>query len=77
MTIHDFIEKRPYLIWYVSPENLGKANELFGGEFNEKLFRTQLNYFDDVNYEEAVEFLPGFETPDELIKQKLIDFSLE
>ena len=27
MTIHDFIEKRPYLIWYVSPENLGKLND--------------------------------------------------
>jgi hypothetical protein len=54
-----------------------KALELFGGEFNEKLFRTQLGYFDDVSYVEKVEYLPGFEVPDELIKQKLIDFSLE
>jgi hypothetical protein len=54
-----------------------KASELFKGEFNEKLFRTQLGYFDDVNYEETVEYLPGFEVEDSIIKQKLTDFSLE
>jgi len=54
-----------------------KASELFKGEFNEKLFRTQLGYFDDVNYVEKVEYLPGFKVDDEIIKQKLIDFSLE
>ena len=54
-----------------------KAAELFQGEFNEKLFRVQLTYFKDISYAEQVEFLPGFEVADEIIKQKLIDFSLE
>ncbi len=53
-----------------------KATELFKGEFNEKLFRTQLGYFGDVNYTEKVEYLPGFEVSDEIIKQSLTDFSL-
>ncbi|MFZ1020032.1 MAG: nucleotidyl transferase AbiEii/AbiGii toxin family protein [Minisyncoccia bacterium] len=54
-----------------------KAAELFAGEFNERIFRNQLAYFDDMNYSEPVEFMPGFEVADEIIKQKLIDFSLE
>ncbi len=54
-----------------------KSQEIFGPVFNEKLFRSQLAYFDGINYEEVVNFLPGFEVTDEIIKQKLIDFSLE
>ena len=54
-----------------------KAKELFGGEFNEKIFRNQLAYFDDINYAEQVEFMPGFEVSDETVKNKLIEFSLE
>lgn len=54
-----------------------KSKELFGQEFNEKLFRIQLSYFDDVNYEEEVEFMPDFEISDEKIKKALVEFSLE
>ena len=54
-----------------------KGQEIFDHGFNEKLFRSQLAYFDGINYEEVIEFLPGFEVTDEIIKQKLIDFSLE
>ncbi|PIP28089.1 MAG: hypothetical protein COX29_03095 [Candidatus Moranbacteria bacterium CG23_combo_of_CG06-09_8_20_14_all_35_22] len=54
-----------------------KAEELFGGEFNEKLFRIQLAYLDDVNYDEKVEYLLGFEVDDEVVKKALIEFSLE
>lgn len=53
-----------------------KAQEIFGKEFNEKLFRTQLAYFADVNYSEEIMFMPGFEVSDEKIKQELIEFSL-
>lgn len=53
-----------------------KAKELFQGEFNEKLFRIQLTYFEDINYAEQVEFMPGFEVPDATIKQALVEFSL-
>ncbi len=54
-----------------------KAKELFAGEFNEKLFRIQLTYFEDISYAEPVEFLPGFEVDDETVKQSLVEFSLE
>ncbi|MBU4142519.1 hypothetical protein KJ590_00765, partial [Patescibacteria group bacterium] len=53
-----------------------KAQEIFGKEFNEKLFRTQLAYFADINYSEAIIFMPGFEVNDEKIKQELIEASL-
>lgn len=53
------------------------GKKLFGNEFNEKLFRTQLGFFDDVSYAEEVEFLPGFEVSDKIVKKKLTDFSLE
>ena len=35
-----------------------KGQEIFGHGFNEKLFRSQLAYFDGINYEETVEYLP-------------------
>jgi len=53
-----------------------KAEELFGKEFNEKIFRTQLAYLDDVSYEEEVIYMPGFAVSDKIIKTKLIEFSL-
>jgi len=53
-----------------------KAKYLFQGEFNEKLFRIQLSYFDDINYTEQVEFLPGFEVSEKKIKKALIEFGL-
>ncbi len=54
-----------------------KGKKLFGAEYNEKLFRTQLAYFDDISYEEKVEFLPGFEVSEKEVKKKLIEHSLE
>lgn len=54
-----------------------KSEELFGAHFNEKLFRVQLSYLDDVNYEEKVEYLPGFAVSDEAVKKALVEFSLE
>ena len=114
MTIHQFIKKRPYLIWYVKDFGLvggtaisfhlghrrsidfdfftadflenqtilrkiskfQKIDKIIGKEFNEKLFRTQLAYFADVNYSEEIIFMSGFEVNDEKIKQELIEFSL-
>ncbi|MDP3740881.1 MAG: nucleotidyl transferase AbiEii/AbiGii toxin family protein [bacterium] len=62
--------------FYKWPEITGKAKELFSSEFNEKLFRIQMTYFDDVSYAEEVEFMPGFEIDQKIIKDKLIEFSL-
>jgi len=53
-----------------------KGKECFGSEFNEKLFRIQLSYFNDINYTEPIEFLPGFEVSDGKIKKALVEFSL-
>jgi hypothetical protein len=57
-------------------EIVTKGKEIFSKEFNEKLFRTQLTYFKDVNYSEEVVYLPGFETVDDLIKEKLTEAGL-
>jgi len=53
-----------------------KGKEIFGNEFNGKLFRSQLSYFKDINYQEEVVYKEGFETSDKIIKKELIKFSL-
>jgi hypothetical protein len=53
-----------------------KTNEIFKTEFNEKLFRTQLGYFDDINYSEQTEYIQGFEKEDKEIKKFLEKISL-
>ncbi len=54
-----------------------RAQELFKGEFNAKILRGQLGYFDDIDYREQVEFLPGFEVSEKKIKTALVEFSLQ
>ncbi|PKL72533.1 hypothetical protein CVV26_00790 [Candidatus Kuenenbacteria bacterium HGW-Kuenenbacteria-1] len=58
-------------------EIVKKAGEIFGPEFNEKLFKIHLSYFNDINYQEEVIFKKGFEVDDKIIKKALINFSLE
>ena len=53
------------------------AKKIFGNEFNEKIFRTQLAYFKDINYSEKIIYEKGFEISDKKIKKSLIEFSLE
>ncbi len=53
-----------------------KAKALFNDVFNPILFKKQLCYFDDINYTEEVEYMPGCEVPDEEIKAFLIEASL-
>lgn len=53
-----------------------KAGKIFGKEFNERMFRNQLSYFDDIDYSEKIIWTKGFETSDEVIKKALIEFSL-
>ncbi len=53
-----------------------KAEDLFGREYNAKLFREQISYFDDVSYKEEVVYKPGFEVPDEEVQRALIEHSL-
>jgi hypothetical protein len=53
-----------------------RANTIFGSEYNEKLIREQLAYFDDINYTEQVVFRPGFETDERVIQKALEEYSL-
>ena len=57
-------------------EVIDKAKKIFKQEFNEKLFRTQLSYFEDINYAEKIIYKKGFEVNDKIIKKELIEFSL-
>ncbi|OHA31576.1 MAG: hypothetical protein A3B11_00830 [Candidatus Taylorbacteria bacterium RIFCSPLOWO2_01_FULL_44_26] len=57
-------------------EITAKGVEIFGNEFNEKIFRTQLAYFKDIDYSEQVVYKEGFFTEDEVVKKALVDFSL-
>ena len=57
-------------------EIVKKAKEIFKNEFNQRMFRTQLSFFEDIDYREEIMFKKGFETKDEEIKEKLIEFSL-
>lgn len=54
-----------------------RARELFNGEFNPKLFRIQLNTFEDVDYREEVEFMPGFKVSMNEIKSTLANISTQ
>jgi hypothetical protein len=67
-----FILKSYYSINEISE----KAKEYFGDLFSEKLFRGQLNYFVGVNYDEQVEFMSGFEVPEQEVKDFLTDAAL-
>ena len=57
-------------------EIVEKAQQIFSSEFNEKIFRAQLAYFEDIDYTEKVIYRQGFEISDKIIKDNLIDFSL-
>lgn len=50
--------------------------EIFGNEFNEKIFRVQLAYFEDIDYSEQVIYRKGFKVDDEIIKKALVEFSI-
>lgn len=56
---------------------VGKAKDLFGGEFNEKLFREQLSYFTDIDYSEKIEYMNNFKMEDQEIKRFLEEVSLK
>ncbi len=58
-------------------EITAKGVEIFGNEFNEKIFRVQLAYFNDIDYSEQVVYKDGFRVDDEVIKKTLVEFSLE
>lgn len=72
----DYVDLYFILKQYEIGEIEKRAKEVFGSEFNGKLFRGQLAYFEDINYSEKVEFLTGFEVSDDKVKKVLIEASL-
>jgi len=58
-------------------EVVDRAKSIFGKEFNEKLFREQLSYFDDIDYSEKIDFYGDNFVSDENIKKFLSGISLQ
>lgn len=54
---------------------INNAYSIFQDRFNEKLFREQLTYFDDINFSEPIEYLVS-EPDNETIKNFLINAAL-
>lgn len=63
-----FILKHHFSVKEISEE----ANQLFPGQFSEKLFRGQLSFHKDIDFSEPVEFM-GMPVPEEEIKAFLIE----
>lgn len=58
-------------------EVIERAHKIFGdGEFSDKLFRGQLDFHQDINYIEPVDWMPGFEISKEEILSSLSQTSL-
>jgi hypothetical protein len=53
-----------------------RANQIFEQLFSQKLFRAQISYFDNINYDEPIEFILPV-PPENVIKQFLIDKALD
>jgi Nucleotidyl transferase AbiEii toxin, Type IV TA system len=67
-----FILKNHYTIQQIAD----KAKELFTDSFNPILFKKQICFFADINYSEEVNYLPGFQTDEQTIKEYLIECAL-
>ena len=68
-----FILKAKHTISQITARGVG----IFGNEFNEKIFRTQLAYFEDIDYSEQIIYKNEFSINDEIIRKSLVEFSLE
>jgi len=73
----DYVDLHFIFNKYSFGEVVKRAKEIFGNEFNEKLFREELAYFDDIDHTEEVNYMQGFEVSDEVVKQKLNEISLQ
>ena len=68
-----FLIKNHFSVKEISDE----AEKLFRDQYSEKLFRQQLAFHKDINYSEPVEYMPGFDVDEQVIKDFLIDKALE
>ncbi|MBI4652985.1 nucleotidyl transferase AbiEii/AbiGii toxin family protein [Candidatus Kuenenbacteria bacterium] len=73
----DYVDLYFIINKYHSIEKIVKRSKaIFRGEFNERIFREQLTYFEDISYKEKIVWMKGFETDEKTIKKELINFSL-
>lgn len=73
----DYVDLYFIINKYHSIEKIVKTSQaIFKGEFNERIFREQLVYFKDIDYQEEIIYLKGFAVSDKIIKTKLIEFAL-
>ena len=68
-----FLLKQKFTLHEISK----RAMEIYGDLFSDKLFRSQLSYFEDVDYSEEVDFILPAPPADDEIKQYLIEVSTE
>lgn len=67
-----FLLQNHFTIEEISKE----AIRLFGELYSEKMFRTQLSYFDDIDYSETVDYLVPDPPTEEEIKDTLTEYSI-
>lgn len=73
----DYVDLYFLLQNYFTIEEISKeAIRLFGELYSEKMFRSQLSYFDDIDYSESVDFLIPNPPTEEEIKQFLAERSI-
>ena len=61
---------------YSLSQVINRSRDIFKTEFNERLFRTQLGYFNDIDYSETIEYMDNCAKSDNEIKQYLEKISL-
>ncbi len=72
----DYVDLYFLLRDYFSLETvIDKTTVLFADLFSPKLFKQQLCYYQDIDYEEEVAFMPGFEVDDEEVKRFLTEIA--
>lgn len=72
----DYVDLYFVLQQYSLKQIAQKAVSIVGSNmFDEILLREQLAYFDDINYRETVEYMPGFEVGNDDIKKKLTEIA--
>lgn len=76
-TWKDYVDLYAIFIRRSLPDVVDRARQIFGKEFNEKLFRAQLAYFDDLDSSETIAYLPGQEIAQEKIKRFLTELALK
>ena len=73
----DYVDLYFLLTGFFTIEEVSKcAENLFGELYSEKLFRSQLCYFDDIDYSETVDFVISNQPSEEVIKKTLTKLAL-